>query len=66
MTFNNVIDVDKIVTNVKIKDAPYELDSRFLIEYLMQYEEAIEIKITKRVPLRAMKTFIRKKMVHTT
>ena len=41
-TYNNVFDVEKIVTNVTIKDAPYELDDRFLIEYLRQYGEVVE------------------------
>ena len=42
-TYNNVFDVEKInVTNVAIKDAPYELDNRFLMEYLKQYDEVVE------------------------
>ena len=40
--YNNVFDVDKIVTNVTIKDAPYEFDDLFLIEYLRQYGEVVE------------------------
>ena len=40
--YNNVFDVDKNVTNVTIKDAPYELDDLFLIEYLRQYGEVVE------------------------
>ena len=30
-TFNNVFDVDKIVTNVTTKDAPYELSDIFIL-----------------------------------
>ena len=41
-TFSNVYDVDKIVINVTVKDAPYELDDRFLIEYLKQCGEVLE------------------------
>ena len=31
-TYNNVYDVDRVITYVTIKDAPYELDDLFLIE----------------------------------
>ena len=40
-TYNNFFDVDKIVTNVTIKDAPYEFDL-FLTGYLRQYGEVVE------------------------
>ena len=36
-TFNNIFDVDKIVTNVTIKDAPFELSDQFLIHYMKSY-----------------------------
>ena len=41
-TYNNVYDVDRVITNVTIKDAPYELDDLFLIEHLRKYGEVIE------------------------
>ena len=33
-TYNNVYDVEKILANVTIKDAPYELSDYFLIEHM--------------------------------
>lgn len=39
---NNVFDVDKIVTNVTIKDAPYELSDAFLIQHLNSFGEVLE------------------------
>ena len=41
-TYNNVYDVDRVITNVTINDAPYELDDLFLIEHLRKYGEVIE------------------------
>lgn len=40
--FNSVYDVDKIVTNVTIKDAPFELSDTFLLEHLKVYGDVIE------------------------
>lgn len=36
-TYNNAYDVDRVLTNVTIKDAPYELCDIFLIENLRKY-----------------------------
>ena len=41
-TFNNVYDVDRVLTNVTIKDAPCELSDIFLIEHLRKYGEIVE------------------------
>ena len=41
-TYNNVHDVVKILTNVTIKDAPYELGDYFLIEHLRHYGDVVE------------------------
>ena len=41
-TYNNVYDVEKILTNVKIKDAPYELSDFFLIEHTRKYGDVVE------------------------
>ena len=46
---NNVFDVDKIVTNVTVKDAPYELSDAFLIQHLKSYGDVLEdsLKLVK-------------------
>lgn len=41
-TYNNVYDVDRVLTNVTIKDAPYELNDLFLIEHLRRFGEVVE------------------------
>ena len=41
-TYNNVYDVEKILTNVTIKDAPYELSDYFLIEHMRKYGDVVE------------------------
>ena len=41
-TYNNVYDVDRVLTNVTIKDAPYELNDIFLIEHLRKFGEVVE------------------------
>ena len=41
-TYNNVYDVDRVLTNVTVKDAPYELSDIFLIEHLRKYGEVVE------------------------
>ena len=46
-TFNNIFDVDKIVTNVTIKDAPFELSDQFLIHYMKSYGEVVEHSIKR-------------------
>ena len=53
--------MDKIVTNVTIKDAPVELNDNFLIHYMKSYGEAVEhsikrgtIKVRKSKQIQAM------------
>ena len=41
-TYNNVYDVDKILTNVTIMDAPYELSDYFLIEHMRKFGKVVE------------------------
>ena len=41
-TYNNVYDVERILTNVTIKDAPYELDDYFIIEHMKKYGDVVE------------------------
>ena len=41
-TYNNVYDVEKILTNVTIKDAPYELSDYFLIEHMRNNGDVVE------------------------
>ena len=41
-TYNTVYDVEKILTNVTIKDAPYELSDYFLIEHLRKFGDVVE------------------------
>ena len=41
-TYNNVYDVEKILTNVTIKDAPYELSDYFLIEHMRKFGDVVE------------------------
>ena len=42
VAYNNVYDVEKILTNVTIKDAPYELSDYFLIEHMRKYGDVVE------------------------
>ena len=41
-TFNSITDVDRVITNVTIKDAPYELSDTYIIHYMKDYGEVIE------------------------
>ena len=40
--FNNVYDVDKLITNVTIKDAPFELSDAFLLQYIKMHGDVVE------------------------
>ena len=41
-TYNNILDVDRVITNVTIKDAPYELGDSYIIHYMKDYGEVID------------------------
>lgn len=41
-TYNNVFDLDKLVTNVTIKDAPYELSDSFVLHHMKPYGDIVE------------------------
>ena len=42
-----VFDVDKIVTNVTIKDAPYELSDIFILQHMRTFVEVVEHSIRR-------------------
>ena len=41
-TYNDIFDADRVITNVTIKDAPYELADSFLIHHMKSFGEVIE------------------------
>ena len=40
--FNNVYDVEKLITNVTIKDAPFELSKAFLLQHNIMHGDVVE------------------------
>ena len=40
--FNSVYDVEQVITNVTIKDAPFELSDGFILHHMKQYGDVIE------------------------
>lgn len=40
--FNSVYDVQQVITNVTIKDAPFELSDAFLLQHMKTYGNVIE------------------------
>ena len=40
--FNNVYDVDNLITNVTIKDAPFELSDAFLLQHIKMHGDVVE------------------------
>ena len=46
-TYNNILDVDRVITNVTIKDAPYELGDSYIIHYMKDYGEVIEHSVRR-------------------
>ena len=41
-TYNDTFDADRVITNVTIKDAPYELADSFIIHHMKSFGEVIE------------------------
>ena len=39
-TYNNILDVDRVITNVTIKDVPYELRDSYIIHYMKYYAKS--------------------------
>ena len=46
-TYNNILDVDRVITNVAIKDARYELGDSYIIHYMKDYGEVIEHSVRR-------------------